>query len=157
MIRFKDKILEDYFIDPVTAVITNKNGVVQKTYLHNGRPVFKKMNVHQIMTHTFYGYKSGYDVHHLDENKMNNALSNLVYLTREEHISLHNKGISPWNKGKPMSEETKAKMRKPRSEETKQKMRKPKSEETRQKMREAQALRWAKEREAKLKETNAND
>ena len=55
MIRFKDKILEDYSIDPVTAIITDQNGIVQKTGMHHGRPVFKGMPVHQIMAHTFFG------------------------------------------------------------------------------------------------------
>ena len=119
MIRYKDRILEDYSIDPVTAVITDQNGVVQKTYMISGRPIFKGIGIHCIMAHTFYGYKPGYDVHHLDENKLNNALSNLVYLTHGEHRRLH-------AKGKPKSEETKAKMSaahkgKPKSEETKAK------------------------------------
>ena len=32
MIRFRDKVFENYFIDPVTAVITDENGIVQPTY-----------------------------------------------------------------------------------------------------------------------------
>lgn len=43
------------------------------------------------------------DIHHLDQNKMNNSLSNLVYLTRSEHSKLH-------HKRKTLSEETKKKM-----------------------------------------------
>ena len=85
------------------------------------------MFVHCIIAHTFYGYKPGYDIHHLDENKFNNSLSNLVYLTSEEHRRLHKKGKPKsdetraklsaslkgkpaWNKGKPRSEETRAKI-----------------------------------------------
>ena len=127
MIRFKDKILEDYFIDPVTAVITDQNGVVQETCMHQGRPTFKGMGIHCIMVHTFYGYKEGYDVHHIDRNKLNNALSNLAYLTPLEHQRIHHKGkqqdedtktkislalkgrTSP-NKGKLASNETKKKI-----------------------------------------------
>ena len=41
MIRYKDIILEDFFIDPVTAIITNLKGEVQKTYILNGRSYFK--------------------------------------------------------------------------------------------------------------------
>lgn len=91
MIRFKDKILEDYFIDPKTAIITDKNGVVQQTYLHQGTETFKKMAVHCIMAHTYLGYFEGCHVHHLDENHQNNILSNLVVLTAGEHSSLHQK------------------------------------------------------------------
>lgn len=32
-----------------------------------------------------------FDVHHLDGNKLNNELSNLIILTRSEHASLHAK------------------------------------------------------------------
>ena len=47
MIRYKDIILEDYFIDPVTAVITNSKGEVQKTYIKGGRPYFKGKSIHE--------------------------------------------------------------------------------------------------------------
>ena len=103
MIRYKDKIFEDYFIDPVTAVITDKNGVAQKIILHQGRKEFKQMHVHCIMMHTFCGYRPGFLVHHLDENPLNNALSNLVYMTREEHLSCH-------HKREHLSKETRAKL-----------------------------------------------
>lgn len=84
-----------------------------------GRPCFKGMAVHQIMAHTFLGYKPGYDVHHKDENKLNNALSNLIYLTRSKHCRLHatellhdetRLKISAAKKGKHLSEEIRAKM-----------------------------------------------
>lgn len=109
MIRFKEKEFKEFNIDPVTAIITDQNGVVQETYMHQGRPVFKRMKIHQIMAHTFYGYKPGYDVHHLDENKLNNALSNLMYLAHDEHSRLHSEG-NAYMLGKHHSEESKAKM-----------------------------------------------
>lgn len=91
MIKYKEKEFEDYNIDPLTAVITDKNGIEQQIKINKkGRPMFKGIPVHQLMMHTFYGYKKGYDIHHLDENKLNNALSNLVYLTPSEHSHLHN-------------------------------------------------------------------
>ena len=121
MIRYKDIILEDYFIDPITAVITNSKGEVQKIKNgKDGRPCFKGAGVHRIQVHTNLGYQKGMDIHHIDENKMNNSLSNLVYLTRSEHTKLH-------MKGKHNSEETKRKMSeaqkgKKHSEETKRKI-----------------------------------
>ena len=120
MIRYKDTILEDFFIDPITAIITNSKGEIQKTYIKGGRPVFKKHWIHQWQVHTHYGWKQGMDIHHLDENKMNNSLSNLVYLTHSEHSKMH-------NKGKKLSEETKRKLseahkRENLSEETKRKI-----------------------------------
>ena len=127
MIRYKDTILEDYFIDPVTAVITNSKGEIQKTTIQkNGYAYFKNMYIHQIQIHTHIGYKKGYHIHHIDENKLNNSLSNLIYLTKSEHNIIHKKG----NKnmfGKHLSEETKRKMSesqkgKTLSEETKRKI-----------------------------------
>ena len=119
MIRYKDIILEDYFIDPVTAVITNSKGEIQRTYIKRGRVYFKGHAVHQWQVHTNLGYKKDYDIHHIDENKMNNSLSNLVYLTHSEHSKIHNKI------GKKLSDETKQKLseaKKNMSEETKRKM-----------------------------------
>ena len=141
MIRFRDTILEDYFIDPVTAVITNSKGEIQRTYIKGGRPYFKKYPIHHWQVHTHIGYKKEFDIHHIDENKLNNSLENLVYLTHSEHTKIHNKGNknmfgkhhseetkikisevikgerngmfgkTPWNKGKTLSEETKLKIR----------------------------------------------
>lgn len=89
MIRFKDKVFEDYFIDPVTAVITDKYGNVQEPLIRQGYAFFKGMGVHRIQAHTAYGYKQGYDVHHIDINPLNNSLSNLAYISHSEHVKLH--------------------------------------------------------------------
>lgn len=133
MIRFKDKIFEQYSICPATGEIFNaKTGEVQKTQVRKNRPVFNSMPVHQIMANTFYGYNPGLVVHHKDENKLNNALSNLVYLTNEEHTSLHKKG----KKREPFSEEWKAKMSAAHKG-------KKFSEEHKAKMRSAQLRRWS--------------
>ena len=107
MIRYKDKILADYFIDPETAIITNSKGEIQRTYIKNGRPIFKKHWIHQWQMHTHVGYKPEYVIHHLDHNKMNNSLSNLVYLTKSEHSKIHGKEAF---KGKHHSLESKKKL-----------------------------------------------
>ena len=104
MIRYKDIILEDYFIDPITAIITNSNGEIQKIKIRDGRPYFKGHKLYEWQVHTHLGYKKDYDIHHLDENTMNNSLSNLVYLTKSEHSKIHNKI------GKKLSVETRRKM-----------------------------------------------
>lgn len=100
MIRYRDKVYEDYSIDPVTAVITDKEGNIVSQHIKQGRLYFKGMPVHCIQAHTAWGFKQGYDVHHLDENKLNNALSNLQYLTRSRHMMIHrnNKGRDAWSK-----------------------------------------------------------
>ena len=110
MIRYKDTILENYSIDPVTAIITNSKGEIQKTRIKNGYAYFKSMAIHKIQVHTHIGYKLGKDIHHLDENKLNNSLSNLVYLTKSKHAKLHHKGENNVMFGKHHSEETRNKI-----------------------------------------------
>ena len=124
MIRYKEKEFEDYSICPATGDIFDaETGEVQLVKFSRDRPYFKGIAVHRIMAHTFFGYKPGFDVHHKDENPLNNALSNLVYLTREEHARIHREGkkfkhlseehkakLSAAHKGKPQSEETRAKI-----------------------------------------------
>lgn len=116
MIRFRNEIIEEYDINPWTAAITDKNGVIQKPCLNRaGRPCFHKMLIHQIQVHTWAGYRPNMDIHHLDGDKFNNALYNLVYLTHSEHTRMHKQGTV-------LSEETKQKLRRHHTEEAKQKM-----------------------------------
>ena len=111
MIIFRNKILEEFFIDPVTAIITNSKGEIQKTTIHkNGRPYFKSQGIHEWQVHTHVGYQRGMVIHHIDENKFNNSLSNLVYLTNSEHRRIHMKGKNNPMYGKHLSEETKRKI-----------------------------------------------
>lgn len=94
MIRLsKDRVLYNYNIDE-NGTIRDDEGVIQKTYIIQGRPLFKKTPVHRIMMYTFKGFRDGHNwhIHHIDGNKFNNKLINLVYLTPSEHISLHHKG-----------------------------------------------------------------
>lgn len=124
----KDKTLDNYFIDE-NGVITDLNGEIQKLSVYHGRPHFKGVKVYQIQMWTNYGYRDTkiWDIHHIDENKLNNSLSNLIFLTRSEHAILHTKGkhhsfyrkhhneetkqkISESCKGRHLTEETKRKM-----------------------------------------------
>ena len=130
MIQYKDKIFPDYFIDPVTAIITNSKGEIQKIKIRDGRPYFKGHKLYEWQVHTHLGYKKDYDIHHLDENTMNNSLSNLVYLTRSEHTKIH-------SNGKILSEETRRKMSKAKKGEKHPLYGKQLSEETKRKMSEA--------------------
>ena len=151
MIRLRNKIYQDYFIDPETAIITDKNGIVQETYIKNGRKVWKGNAICKIQMHTHIGYIKNMHIHHIDKNKLNDTLSNLIYLTPQEHSKLHannrdelhnkkisatvkkmmtpeyRKKISAWTKAG-MTEEVREKIRcarwgKNASEETKEKLR----------------------------------
>lgn len=123
MIRYKNRTFEEYSICPATGDIFDaKTGEVQPLKMNNSRPTFKGLYVHQIMAHTFYGYKPDFVVHHLDENKLNNALSNLVYLTREEHTSLHSTILLHNETRVKLSAASKGRKYGPRSEETRAKL-----------------------------------
>ncbi len=112
MIRLgKDKVDERFNILP-DGTIVDLNGNVQELKIHLGRLIFHHISVHQIQMWTNYGYRDTkiWAIHHLDENKLNNSLNNLVYLTRLEHIKLHKKGNKNKFYGKHHTEETKRKI-----------------------------------------------
>lgn len=100
-LKFKNKVYEDYLIDE-NGIIYDLNGNIQKTYLYKNRPLFKAHGVHKYVVHSFIGYVENKVIHHINENKHDNSLSNLVYLDPGEHLSLHKSGKTPWNKGKKM-------------------------------------------------------
>ena len=51
---------------------------------------YKSYYVHRLVFEAFVGeIPKGYEVHHRDENKLNNNLSNLVLLSSEEHRKEH--------------------------------------------------------------------
>lgn len=97
MIRFKDEVFENYECDEEIGKIKSKDGVILEEHLLKERPyvylehltkygIKKKLYpVHAIICHTLYGYKIGYDVHHLNEDKTDNRIVNLVYITHAEH------------------------------------------------------------------------
>jgi hypothetical protein len=86
--------------------------------------------LHRLIWEDAYGpIPEGYDCHHIDENPLNNDLSNLKLMLHAEHVSLHNSINKIGNKyrvGKTFSEESLKKMSesakgKKQSEETKRK------------------------------------
>ena len=167
MIRYKNKVFWDYFIHPETGMITDSAGnVLEEKVSSRGRPYVIidgiSMHVHCIQAHTKYGYIKGYDVHHQDDNRLNNDLYNLAYIPKGIHASLT-------NKGKAKSKETKNKISKSligrkgkaKSKETKNKISKSligrkHSEETKKKMSEAKKGRsWPKSEDWKKKMSEA--
>lgn len=100
----KNKTLDEFTID-VNGTIRNNSGEIENTRIHKGYKIFKNQAIHRIMMYTFYGYRDWHKwhIHHLDGNRLNNKLDNLVYLTPSEHFKLH-------KKGKRLSEEHKRKI-----------------------------------------------
>lgn len=72
--------------------------IVHNYLLSDGKKYRIKFRIHLLIAATKYGFHvldamGMYDrelvVHHIDLNKKNNAISNLILLTREQHIELH--------------------------------------------------------------------
>ena len=171
MIRFNENKIDLRYNVNQNGDITDLDGNIQKTKMNNERPCFKGIPVHKIVMYTFNGWRDGrkWAIHHLDENKFNNSIDNLVYLTRSEHARLHLKGKKyclgkhrkfteehkenlskahldqiPWNKGLKTPDD----VRKKQSLAKIGKRRKPFTEETKRKMSEARKLYLKNKRES---------
>lgn len=68
-------------------------------YFRFSGSTFKQM-IHRLVA-LAYGDKpiEGMHVHHIDENKLNNNIDNLMILTPSEHTIIHLTGSEPYNKG----------------------------------------------------------
>lgn len=130
MLKYKNEIIpdtEDVAIDLKGRIYNVKTNETIKTRICRGREFYKRYGVHTIqVSSNSNAWFPGCDVHHLDKNPLNNALSNLVCLSKSEHISLHtkskpksdearqnmsdaHKGQHAWNRGISCSEEQKKK------------------------------------------------
>lgn len=88
--------------------------------IYKGRRCVETKPIFRLVWKLFVGKKpKGYALHHIDHNKLNDSLDNLMLMTIAEHASHHNKGKHHSeeaklkmgvNKGKQFSEETKLKM-----------------------------------------------
>ena len=72
--------------------------------------------LHRLIFEDFYGpIPNGCEIHHKDENRINNCIMNLQCLTKTQHNRLHNTGERNSMFGKNHSLETKKKMSKSRT------------------------------------------
>lgn len=70
--------------------------------------VKKQYKVHDLVAETFIPNPDNKKyVHHIDKNKLNNSVSNLMWVTKEEHSSIHG---DKRNRAYVFTEETKKKM-----------------------------------------------
>lgn len=130
MIKFRNEIYEGVSICPLTCrVFNDETGKIYSQKIKKGRmlsyipyPVSNWFPTHQLIAYTFLNLEYGKDyvVHHKDENKLNNSLSNLCIMSNKNHatyhagkmsdetkkrISISTKGRQAWNKGLKMSKE----------------------------------------------------
>lgn len=125
-----NEIYPDY--DVSTEGIVYKNGKAIKPFKSNGYLqvlLFDRNHkrricgVHTIVAMKYLNWYEGCNVHHKDKCRSNNVLSNLVVVDSHEHGRMHalesiadgtngfikQRGKEPWNKGKKMSAEFRAK------------------------------------------------
>lgn len=98
MIKWRNKIIKNYKICPMTGqIFDEKTGEIQELYTvpTNAYLRFNGMPVHQIMMHTYsiWGYVKGWDVHHKNENILDNKILNLDYISHEHHAGITHKDI----------------------------------------------------------------
>ena len=79
--------------------VFDKDGYLFVTLRGNDGKTKQKYN-HKLVIETFVGpCPEGYHSHHKDKIKTRNTLSNLEYILKEKHNSIHHSGKIPWNKG----------------------------------------------------------
>lgn len=128
------------------VLVSNSGKCNKKLYVYNKhylRPFQNGKGIHELVAMAFPEicgeWFEGCQVHHVDHNTKNNRADNLIVLTKEEHIKIHQESEITRNKkrnfgerngfyGKCHTDETKEKMRQKklgtkRSDATKEKIR----------------------------------
>ncbi len=85
------KSLQGYQAKILKPIITEK-GYRRVTIVQNNISI--KPRIHRLVAIAFLDEEKAknidYEVHHIDKNKHNNNLSNLLLLTKDEHYKIHN-------------------------------------------------------------------
>lgn len=92
--------------------LMNKYGRILKPRLQNsgyyfyslydgrGREFQTQITVHKLVMTSFVGDNKGYDINHIDGNKLNNHISNLEYITHSENAKhAYSIGINKGRRG----------------------------------------------------------
>ena len=80
------------------------DGLIYRKHKHDGRYYFSTSLTRSVWKFFNGEIPDGYEVHHLDDDKYNDDISNLTLLTREEHLKLHadrRRGVKTFRKPKP--------------------------------------------------------
>ena len=104
-IEYKDKI---YHVSSDGRVYDYKM-VEVPLRMHRGRKYFHKYSIHRLVAKLYFPeFTDTCEIHHIDKNRGNNNISNLMCLSKAEHYSLHKNDIiiSPEVPKKPMRKKT---------------------------------------------------
>lgn len=96
-----------------TGIVQNiKTGHVMTEYLNingykmvrlslNKKSPRKEVLIHKLIANAFISNPlNKHEIHHIDKNKLNNDISNLQWVTHEEHVRLHANDLNhPYSKG----------------------------------------------------------
>lgn len=97
-------IVYDINNDEVYSERSTPLGYVRITL--KGKTESRRFLLHRLIADTFIGCVLNLDVHHIDGNKLNNNIDNLMVLTRSEHTKIHSSNMSEETKYK-ISQKTK--------------------------------------------------
>ena len=73
------------FLKRLSTRINNKNEVDVCLTTINGRDKGDRFSLHRLMGYVFLGLKQEEEIHHIDQNRVNNKLDNLRVMSKEEH------------------------------------------------------------------------
>ena len=110
----KDKQIETKF----GRASLNRDGYY---IIKRGDKQYRGKLLHRLIFEDFYGitldekYPNGVHIHHIDEDRVNNEITNLIALSPSEHQRLHQKGENNHRYGKCCSEDLRKKISKVRT------------------------------------------
>lgn len=81
---------------PVVEIVDDTHQKFNGVTFHNDGKKHYRVNIplHRAVYSYYLGdIPIGYDIHHIDENKSNNDVSNLQLLSKREHVAIHHRGI----------------------------------------------------------------
>lgn len=79
-------------------ILFNERGYYSIMGRYQGQTGLHKQPLHRLAYIAFYGSPPpGYHIHHIDRDKHNNSMDNLVALSEEQHSQVHNRNVSVGN------------------------------------------------------------
>jgi len=80
--------------DFVECWTNSKSGyIIELWFTDNNKPYIISQHIRVFLEHYGRKPKKGYDIHHIDGDKTNNSIDNLLEIERSQHKKLHNKDM----------------------------------------------------------------